>query len=126
LNPNAKEMLVYAFCPRCKIDISIKTSAITRSELEDEQGLYITKRCQKCATKHDFHVNQIKAKVSPRGLKLTILLSIAFAFILIIILYWMGFWSTFTLALPVAIVYLFHNSQAKEATDFNSIKINRK
>ena len=119
-------MLVYAFCSRCSIDIPIKTSAITRSELEDEQGLYITKRCQKCGTKHEFHINQINAKVSPNGLKLTVLLSIIFALLMTIVLYWMGFWSTFTLALPIAIVYFFHNVQAKEAKDFNRIKINRK
>jgi len=119
-------MLVYAFCPRCEIDIPIKTSAIIRSELEDERGLYLDVSCQKCGTKHNFHVNRINAKVSPKGLILTVILSIVFAFLLIVLLYIMGFWSTLTLTLPIIIVYFYQSAQAKEATNFNHIKINRK
>ena len=66
-------MFVYAFCPRCEIDIPIKTDAITRLELEDEKGLYLDVWYQKCGTRPNFHVNRINAKVSQKGLKLAVL-----------------------------------------------------
>lgn len=119
-------MQIYAFCPRCEVDISIKTQAETRSELEDEKGLYVDVRCNKCGTKHNFHVNRINAKVSPRGLITVLIVGIGLALLMTLILYFIGFLSPFTIALPIIIVSIYYKSQSTEASNFKRIRINRK
>lgn len=119
-------MLRYAFCSRCEVDIPVKTSADTRSSLEDEKGLYLNLTCPKCATKKEYHVNQIRAKISGKGLVSMIGIAIGLGILITVIFYILGLYSTFSLILPIVFIGIYYTSKQKAIQNFNRIRINRK
>lgn len=119
-------MLRYAFCSRCEVDIPVKSNADTRSNLEDEQGLYLNLACPKCATKKEYHVNQIRAKTSGQGLMTMVGIAIGLGILVTIFFYVLGFYSTFSIILPIAFIGIYYSSKQRAIQNFNKIRINRK
>ncbi|MCB9426072.1 MAG: hypothetical protein H6584_03465 [Flavobacteriales bacterium] len=51
-----------ALCKHCKKEITIKSSATDRPELQKEKGDQFEKKCPHCARKNVFHVNDVYAE----------------------------------------------------------------
>lgn len=120
-------MLRYAFCPRCKVDIPIKSKAAARTEMEDEFGsLYLTPTCPKCATKQEFHLNKIKAKIDSKGLFIMILLALGTTALVTGFLRSIGFISTISLIIPVLIIGGYTYNENQQIQYFNSLRVRRK
>jgi len=119
-------MLRYAFCSRCEVDIPVNTKAETRSNLEDEQGLYVNLGCPRCATKKEYHVNQIRAKITGKELISMLGKAIGLGILITIIFILLGFYSMFSLILPIVFFGIIYSSKQREVQVFNRIRINRK
>lgn len=120
-------MLRYAFCPKCKVDIPIQSKAAARTELEDEFGsLYLTPTCPKCATKQEFHLNKIKAKMDTKGLFRIILLALGVTAFVTGFLWSIGFISTLSFIIPVLIIAGYSYSENQQIQNFNRLRVRRK
>ena len=112
-------MKLVTHCNACKKDISIKSSASTRPDLQMEKGDEFSVNCKNCGKVHKKHVNDIKAEIN----NTLILVGVAIGIISAIVL-WMFFGAigTVSAAIPLIIWY----QQMDAIKGFNSYTIRRK
>lgn len=111
-------MNLYAHCKSCKKDIKIKSSALTRPELQMEKGDEFNVNCKNCGVIEKKHINDIVAEPNKIILLLGILLGV-----LMTIFLWIYFGAIGTVS--IAIPLLFWQQQNNETKGFNSYTIKR-
>ncbi len=72
-------MQLYTTCQGCGKEIVIKSGAVTRPDLEREQGEYITIKCDQCPKREQVDVNDIIARPNSTILWLGLVLGVASA-----------------------------------------------
>lgn len=92
-------MILYTFCHSCKNDISIRSMANTRPELERDKGETFEVRCKKCRTRNQVHVDQVKAKPGKIVIALGVVLGIFVA-----VIFWRFYWAIGTLSGIIPII----------------------
>ncbi len=111
-------MQLYTICKFCKKDISIKSRANTRPDLEKEKGEIFNVQCGSCHKNDEKHVNDINARDNNTFL----LGGIGITFIFTMILWqYFGAVSTVTAVIPV----LMFQQQNSVLRAFNGYRIRR-
>lgn len=103
----------YCSSPSCKKENSIKVKSNNRYDLKQEIGLEINERCKHCGNHTKRHINRLHAKPN----YFIILGGWVLAAIVTILLWNLGWISTLTGTIPIAIWM----SEEKRASTFNKI-----
>ncbi|MEL7123994.1 MAG: hypothetical protein AAFO07_31440 [Bacteroidota bacterium] len=111
-------MKLYTPCKSCGHEISIKSFAATRSDLEKDKGEILQLNCPECGTNQERHVNDVKAKASKYILIGAIIISVLVTAILWTIL---GAIGTVSGTIPV----LAWVQERKAVKAFNSYKVRK-
>lgn len=109
-----------ARCSSCKKDITIKSNATTRPDLQMEKGDEFTVNCQNCGKMEKKHVNDIK--VQPNNMP--ILIGFGIGVIATLILWHIFGGISLLLSAAIPIGFWYHQMDATKA--FNSYTIRRK
>ena len=105
----------YCSAPSCKKLNSLKVKSNNRYDLKQEIGLEINERCKHCGNYTKRHINRLHA--SPNYF--IIIGGVALAIIVTLFIWDLGFVSTLTGTIPIAIWM----SEEKKASAFNKIMI---
>jgi len=118
-------MELYTKCSNCSDFFTIKSTAASRNELEDEIGRNFKKQCPKCLSTKEYHVNDVRAKSAQKQFFIVAGIGILAGVLLAIFLWNQGFISTLALVIPVAVVVIFNSGQKKSIHTFNRYLIKR-
>ncbi|MBU3010308.1 hypothetical protein KO506_02735 [Polaribacter vadi] len=112
-------MKLYTNCKSCKKEITIKSNASTRPDLQMEKGDEFNVNCFNCGKKEKKHVNDIKAEPNKLVLLIGLLLGI-FATLFLWTIY--GAIGTVSIIIPL----IFLQQQMSSTKGFNSYMVRRK
>lgn len=111
-------MKLYTNCKSCKTEITIKSNASTRPDLQMEKGDEFNVNCLNCGKLEKKHVNDIKAQPNKLILLIGLLLGI-FATLFLWIIY--GAIGVLSIIIPL----IFLQQQMSATKGFNSYMIRR-
>jgi DNA-directed RNA polymerase subunit RPC12/RpoP len=112
-------MLLYTACQSCKEEVPIRSSASTRPDLEMDKGETFEINCQKCGSRHNVHVDDVRAKQN----KAIIIAGVGIGLLTTVFLWdFFGAISTISLTIPI----LIWQQQMNAAHTFNSYRSYRK
>ncbi len=112
-------MILYTYCKSCKKNITIKSNASTRPDLQMEKGDEFNVNCGNCGKIEKKHVNDIKAE--PNNIILLIGVGIG---VLATIILWLFFGAIGTISIVMPII--FWQQQMNATKSFNGYMIRRK
>ncbi|WP_053978061.1 hypothetical protein [Mangrovimonas xylaniphaga] len=110
---------LYTHCKSCRNEITIKSNAATRPDLQMEKGDEFVINCMHCGKMDKKHVNDVKAEPNKVILISGIILALLVAICLFI---FYGLIGTLTFTLPI----LFWKKQESSASAFNRFLVRRK
>lgn len=111
-------MKLFTKCNSCKEEISIKSNASTRADLEMEKGEVFNATCTSCGINHKKHVNDVRAKQN----NIIVLGGIGISIIVTIVL-WNVFGAIGTIS--GAIPILIWRQQSNSVYAFNTYRVRR-
>lgn len=112
-------------CKNCKKDFEIKSSVLSRYDLENERGRYFFQKCSLCFIDQEYHVNEVVASENQGSILLYIVGGIALFLVITIFLLSIGFIGLISLALPAYVYIHLKRGQEKSVALFNNHNISR-
>ena len=116
-------MELYAKCPICQNETFFPVDAITRVDLYQQKGSHWEEACMNCGAVHAYHLDDIKARVSPSRKLLSILLIGFFLFLFLGLLFGVGLILFSTI--PGYLIHHLKQEEANKIHRFNSYQIGR-
>lgn len=112
-------MRLFSNCSGCKAPVTIRSMAVTRSDLERDKGEKFEVNCQKCGTRYMVHVNDVRAREN----KIIMIAGVCMAVIIGIVLWeFLGAISTMVIIIPG----LIWQQQRNAVQAFNNYLIRRR
>lgn len=112
-------------CKNCKEINFLKENAYARADLENQLGTNFHKKCTKCLTHNNYHVNDVVASGSESMFLLFVLAAILLIGVLTLFLLQMGFISILTIALPVVVYVIYYKQTDATIQTFNKHLVSR-
>ncbi len=112
-------------CKNCKKDFEIKSTAISRYDLENERGRYFNEVCGICHVSNEYHVNQVYAAKSTADFGTYISIGMLALILFAIITFKTGVLSYGLIIAPIFVYFKLKQAAEKSVEQFNEHKISK-
>ena len=107
-------------CKNCRNEFSLKENEVSRMELENELGTLFYYQCNNCMSTDEYHVNDVRAKMSDLNIA-TIIIGSLFMLFVIVLFFFIGFISSLLIVIPIII----YHQLDKKVNTFNANYVSR-